>query len=173
MLTAIVCPNCSEQGKIPDKFLNVRIKCKKCGKAFVANASPPEKEAAPAVAAPALPPVTVRKPGDIEVEGLEESAWTLAHESPSEVISTHQDPEPKRFAELAHADPSASSTDRKVYKLITTKDPYFKGKFELGNLEGALIHYAAQGWIVRSMGHPTLQGFSGGPKEELIIILER
>ena len=173
MLTSISCPNCSEQGKLQEKFLHSRIKCKKCGKTFIPKESQSEKVVPKVDLAPQTPPAAARKPGDIEVEGLEDSAWTVHPEPSSDSIATHPTHETKPRVEVGTAEASSAFTNCKAYKVMTTKDPYFNKQFDLSALEAALNHYSAQGWVVRSMGHPMLQGFSGGPKEELIIILER
>ena len=57
--------------------------------------------------------------------------------------------------------------------MLTQKDRFFEGKFELSRLETALNHYAAQGWVVRAMATPLVTGFSGGPREEIVVLLER
>ena len=57
--------------------------------------------------------------------------------------------------------------------MLTQKDRWFEGKFELAKLEEALNHYARQGWSVRAMATPLVTGFSGGPREEIVVLLER
>ena len=174
MLTTVSCPNCREQGQLHDRFLNARIKCKKCGKTFVpADVLSGKPPSAIDTAVPKPATVSPRKPGDIEVEGLEESAWTIHHEPHAEVIETPPPLEPTHHPVYDASEALSNSPRAKSYKVLTTKDPFFKGKFELTSLEGALNYYAGQGWVVRSMGHPMIQGFSGAPKEELIILLER
>ena len=59
------------------------------------------------------------------------------------------------------------------YKVLTQKDKWFDGKFDLSRLEAALNHYAGQGWTVRAMATPHVVGFSGGPREEIVVLMER
>lgn len=96
-------------------------------------------------------------------------------------------PEPSRI-ELDHAtngaagphpeppDPApapAPGAPAREYKVLTQKDKWFDGKFDLTRLEGALNHYAGLGWTVRAMSTPHIMGFSGGPREEIVVLLER
>ena len=64
-------------------------------------------------------------------------------------------------------------TDVKEYKLLTQKDKWFEGKFDLPRLEEAINHYAHRGWKVRAMTTAQVAGFSGGVKEELVVLMER
>ena len=59
------------------------------------------------------------------------------------------------------------------YKVLTQKDRWFDGKFDLSRLEAALNHYAGLGWTVRAMSTPHVMGFSGGPREEIVVLMER
>ncbi len=69
--------------------------------------------------------------------------------------------------------PEPAETPRRHYKVLTQKDRYFEGKFDLARLEEALNHYAGEGWVVRAMATPHVTGFSGGPREEIVVLLER
>jgi hypothetical protein len=65
------------------------------------------------------------------------------------------------------------ATGLKEYKVLTSKDKIFDGKFDLGRLEEALNHFAREGWIVKAMSNPQVKNFTGGMQEEIVIILER
>ena len=175
----VTCPSCGEKGKIPGTFIGTRIKCKMCGNAFLVTppaAKTPAVAAAAAVAAPHVPaPVTSRGGNEIAVEGLDDSAW-----SATPVAAAEQDPD----LEHEHHDEATSSftasqapghvgTGVKQYKLLTPKDKYFEGKFDLDRLEQALNHLARDGWVVKAMSLPHVAGFSGGEREQLIVLLER
>ena len=56
---------------------------------------------------------------------------------------------------------------------MTPKNQCFEGKFDLARLEGALNTLARQGWIVKSMALAQVNGFAGGPREDLVVLLER
>jgi len=64
-------------------------------------------------------------------------------------------------------------TDVREYKLLTQKDKWFEGKFDLPRLEEAINHYAQRGWKVQAMTTAQVLGFSGGVKEELVVLMER
>jgi hypothetical protein len=121
--------------------------------------------ATPAAAVPA------RKPqGDeIVVDGLDDSAWG----SPSSPTDPPHEELPTTFDPSLHgaaAVPAARVV--KQYKLLTPRDRYFEGKFDLARLEEALNHFARDGWAVRGMATPHVMGFQG-EKEELVVLLER
>ena len=59
------------------------------------------------------------------------------------------------------------------YKLLTSRDKYFEGKFDLPRLEEALNHYGRKGWTVKAMSTPHLKGFSGALEETIVVLLER
>ena len=50
------------------------------------------------------------------------------------------------------------------YKVLTAKDKYFDGKFDLTRLEEALNHFGRQGWTSRSMSTPHVKGFTGSAR---------
>src|SRR5690242_1351548 len=107
----VACPGCGERGKIPANLAGVRIKCKKCGKAFHVAANS-EKHAAPVA-----PP-----PQGIAVEGLDAEAWSLAPEQPTQAhavaTSEHQaEPSPASEAFTVHHEGPF-----KEYKLLTSRD---------------------------------------------------
>lgn len=158
-MTSVACPSCGEKGNLPDHLIGKRIRCHKCGKGFNAGSTTVEP-AKPALAAD----------GTIDVDGLDASTWAASAVAEADA-PTHPDPLPA-FVALP---PSGEIpvVAGKQYKVLTQKDRWFEGKFELAKLEDALNHYARQGWSVRAMSTPLVTGFSGGPREEIVILLER
>src|SRR5689334_105840 len=75
----ITCPSCGEKGKIPPTMIGKRIKCAKCGNAFlVAPPAPKVAASPPETAAVATPTPSVARVGtgdEIQVDGLDASAW--------------------------------------------------------------------------------------------------
>jgi hypothetical protein len=154
-MTPVACPSCGEKGSLPDHLIGKKIRCQKCGKSFSAGATSVE----PAKPAPA--------DGTIDVDGLDPSTWTAtAAEAPA-----HPEPLPAFVASPPSGEIPVGSG--KQYKVLTQRDRWFAGQFELAKLEDALNHYARQGWTVRAMSTPHVTGFSGGPREEIVILLER
>ena len=156
-MVSIACPSCGSQGKVPDQILGKKIKCQVCGVSFQAD---PAKAEAPR--------------GDtIEVEGLDATSWvaTAAHAAGHGRGPAHDG------AGMSPVAPSSNPPDAggalRQYKVLTQKDKWFEGKFDLCRLEEALNHYAGQGWAVRAMSTPHVMGFSGGPREEIVVLLER
>jgi uncharacterized protein DUF4177 len=176
-MPSVVCPTCGEKGRIPSHFIGIRIKCKMCGNSFLVTPPVSAKASAPAEAAATPAAQPVGNPGDIAVEGLDASAWSAAEAAPAVATAEHHEHEPEHehdeAASAFTATPSTDGTARKVYKLLTPRDPWFEGKFDIGRMEEALNHYARQGWIARSMATPHVTTFSGGTREELVILLER
>lgn len=68
--------------------------------------------------------------------------------------------------------PSATSSGKKEYKVLSQKDKWYSGKFDPELLEKALNDYAEMGYQVICSTTATIQGFAGA-REEMIIILER
>lgn len=183
-MPTLICPTCKKTDKVPDKYIGARLKCKVCGTSILVTAqgaeAVPVTAPAAAAAAPAAAPVAAAKSGThaafsgIEVEGLDSTAWSAVPEPPPGVAA--ETPEQTRHDSAVRID-STPATERppgtKEYKLLTPRDRCFEGKFELSRLEEALNAYARQGWIVRSMVTPLVPGFTGGPKEELVVLLER
>lgn len=172
----ISCPSCGERGKIPTNLVGARIKCKKCGNAFhvVDPAKAPVAAGVASGTATAVhgpPPVFE----GIAVEGLDASAWSLAPDP-----SSHAMPVAPALAPAAEpsstpaapAEPAAAGPARE-YKLLTSRDRYFEGKFDLARLEEALNHYARQGWVAKSMCLPHIKNFQGAMQEEVVVLLER
>ena len=59
------------------------------------------------------------------------------------------------------------------YKLLTSRDKYFDGKFDLARLEDALNHFARLGWVAKSMSIPHVKGYTGAVEEVIVVLLER
>ncbi len=112
------------------------------------------------------------KPNDgIVVEGIDDATWSTT--APSDETSAEASPEGQTDHAPAFTSEGYVPEGTKQYKLLTQKDKFFAGKFEIGRLEDAINHYARQGWIVRGLATPLVTGFSGGPKEEIVVLLER
>jgi hypothetical protein len=171
----VACPSCGERGKIPPSLLGSRIKCKKCGLSF--NVAPATARAT-ASAGPTgvgTAAVTVGSASEgIAVEGLDAGAWTAPDE--------HHDAlkmQPEDYHASAEATDGTSmfvaheATGLKEYKILTSKDKIFDGKFDLGRLEEALNHFAREGWVVKAMSNPQVKNFTGGMQEEIVVVLER
>jgi hypothetical protein len=169
----ISCPSCGERGKIPANMIGARIKCKKCGNAFQV-ADPSKAPAAVAVPAGAPPQAQPSSFEGIAVEGLDQSAWSLAPESSHAMPhagAAAAEPSPAATAES----PPAAGPDgpTREYKLLTSRDKFFAGQFDLSRLEEAINHYARQGWVARSMCLPHIKNFQGAMQEEIVVLLER
>jgi hypothetical protein len=170
-MPTVTCPSCGERGKIPPTLVGARIKCKKCSVSFLV--SPPAAKPA-AGQAPALSAAVVEGAGGIEVEGLDASSWTLSTEV-GDALKAEATADPDIRTEVSSAFVAAgpSSAGSREYKVLTPKDKYFDGKFEVTRLEDALNHYGRQGWIVKAMSTPHVKGFSGINEEWIIVLLER
>ncbi|HEV3164924.1 MAG TPA: DUF4177 domain-containing protein [Isosphaeraceae bacterium] len=177
----VTCPFCQEKGRIPDSFIGKRIKCGKCDNRFLVT-PPPPKGAAAAAAAPtpanaalapaAGPPVAVRGGHEIAIEGMDEQSWQAANINVT-VAEAEQGHDPEAKGVFTAAPPSDHAADLKEYKLLTQKDKWFEGKFDLSRLEEAINFYAHQGWKVKTMTPAQVKGFTGGIQEELVVLLER
>lgn len=185
----VTCPFCKEEGRIPKTFIGKQIKCSKCKNHFVVTA-PPAKAAvaaapgADAKAVAAAAASTPRQESDeIAIEGMDGSSWESLAVSPA--VETSGSPmasdgtftaAPSDAAAPAMMTAQAAapvSSGTRQYKLLTQKDKFFEGKFELPKLEDAVNHYARDGWCVKAMTSALVHGFSGGPREEIVILLER
>jgi hypothetical protein len=168
-MPSVTCPTCGERGKITPNLIGARIKCKKCGVSF--QISPPAAKPTPAAATAGLT-ARAESPSGIEVEGLDASAWSLSTETG---VALHAEAVPDRpaAAESSFAPAVEHPHGAHEYKLLTPKDKYFDGKFELSRLEDALNHYGRQGWIVKAMSAPHVKGFSGAMEEWIVVVLER
>lgn len=152
----VTCPSCGERGKISTQFIGARIKCRKCGVSFLV--------AAPAGKATAGSSPVEESYEGIKVEGLDSTAWVLPTEAP--VSATTLTPG-------AEAISHSPAERHREYKLLTQRDKFFEGKFDLARLEEALNHYAQEGWVARTMVTPQVKGFSGTSQEEIVVLLER
>jgi hypothetical protein len=173
----VTCPSCGERGKIPPTLIGARIKCKKCGLAF--NVAPPTAKAAAPAAGTGATAVAVAEPAaaaseGIAIEGLDDSSWAVAHEtSDSLKPPSEQEVAAHETAETGAKFVAHEGTGFKEYKLLTSRDKIFDGKFDLGRLEEALNYYARQGWVAKAMSTPHVKNFTGVMVEELIVLLER
>jgi len=181
----VTCPTCGERGKIPSELIGHRIKCRKCGLSF--QVSPPTAKAAVGAgvgaaatvgaAAPAGPSAVVEAHG-IEVEGLDASAWALPTEAAAAIGAAHTEaPRPAAAAPsesgAAHEPGFSMSGAGREYKLLTSRDKMFDGKFDLARLEEALNHFAHQGWVAKTMSVPHFKGYTGAMEEVIVVLLER
>jgi hypothetical protein len=178
----VACPSCGERGKIPTSLVGQRIKCKKCGQAFNVVAPPGKAAAAAPAQAPALDPAPAAAMAaapaahdGIAVEGLDASAWSLAPDQPSTLSAVAA---PERPAEAQAAPSSGTFTVHhdgpiKEYKLLTSRDKVFEGKFDMARLEEAINHLAKQGWVAKSMCLPHMKNFQGAMQEEVVVLMER
>jgi hypothetical protein len=178
----IACPSCGERGKIPAGLVGARIKCKKCGGAFQVVA--PAKAAAVGAAASSSAASASASSKDYEgiaVEGLDAAAWSLAPDQTSHVLPAvpHHDPPPPSSTSMPttaaaeHPPDGEAPTSAREYKLLTSKDRIFEGKFDLTRLEDAINHYARLGWVAKSMCLPHVKNFQGNMQEEVVVLLER
>jgi hypothetical protein len=175
-MPSVTCPSCGERGKIPASLIGARIKCKKCGVSFLISPQAPKATGAPAPAVPAAG--VVAGPGGIEVEGLEASSWGVSTDAGAAIsaeATADATAEPENRAEPSSAFVPAgpSHSGPREYKLLTPKDKFFGGMFELPRLEEALNHYARQGWVVKAVATPHVKGFSGALEEWVTVLLER
>lgn len=179
----VTCPTCGERGKIPSSLIGVRIKCRKCGLSFLV--SPPAGKAAVGADgaaghhASAGPSAAVEAHG-IEVEGLDASAWALPTEAAAALAAMPPPAKPSSSRPVADSEaasvpvsPAPASTAAREYKLLTARDKYFDGKFDLARMEEALNHFARLGWIAKGMAIPHFKGYTGAMEEVLVVLLER
>jgi hypothetical protein len=170
-MPSVTCPTCGERGKIPPTLIGARIKCKKCGNSF--TVSPPA--AKEPVVTMSLSSPAVDDAHGIAVEGLDASSWSLATEpgpavkgEPTATIEPDQRPDASAFSAAG-----ASVQGTREYKLLTPKDKFFDGKFDLSRLEEALNHFSRQGWVVKAVSTPHVKNFSGVLEETVVVLLER
>ena len=108
------------------------------------------------------------------MEGLDAASWT-APDDHGDILKAHPDAD---HASAEATDGTSKfvaheATGLKEYKILTSKDKIFDGKFDLGRLEEALNHFAHEGWVVKAMSNPQVKNFTGGMQEEIVIVLER
>ncbi len=178
----VSCPTCGERGKIPTGLIGVRIKCKQCGLSFLV--APPATKAVGAATAAAPSPAAMAAAGPsaaveahgIEVEGLDASSWAVPTET-AMALKAETDhaahahaPEPQAAPTFVAVAPPAGARE---YKILTPRDKFFDGKFDLSRLEEALNHFSRQGWVAKSMLTPHIKGFTGALEETIVVLLER
>jgi hypothetical protein len=171
-----------QEGQVPDSFLGRRIKCSKCGGRFLvtglaSSPAPPGAKALQAGADGGGSSAHSSSPPTFEgivVEGFE-GGWSEMQDG-----ATIEEPaEPAREARAPSFGSSLGVTGLmrpegvKEYKLLTPKDKVFDNKFDLARLEEVINAYALNGWTVRSMTTAQVTAFSGGVREELLVLLER
>ncbi len=166
----VACPNCAERGKIALNMVGARIKCRKCGTSFTVS-PPTTSESDPA---PGGDKAAITYEG-IEVEGLDSTSWSAPTESKLPLSPASPAEAVAQAAEASSAFIAASPPTGpfKQYKILTTKDRFFDGKFDLARLEEALNHYAREGWVAKGISTPQIKGFTGVFAEELVVLLER
>jgi len=178
----VTCPTCGERGKIPSSLIGARIKCRKCGLSFQVSAPTAKAVGAGAAAAAAgaatgavTGPTAAVETHGIEVEGLDASSWAL----PTETAMALKATDAEHVADVGHeptpafAPAPSSPSGTREYKLLTSRDKYFGGLFDMGRLEEAINHYARQGWVAKDISLPHLKGFSGALEETVVVLLER
>jgi Domain of unknown function (DUF4177) len=189
-MTPVSCPSCGEKGNIPDHLLGKKIRCQKCSTSFEAGAklaprptlahahthtptqSPIHPSSPPAVSEAA------KSTGDsIEVDGLDAESWASTAVAVAVAVETLVPPQSHHelmpaFTASPH-EPEHAEVVVRQYKVLYSKDRWFEGKYEFARLEDALNFYARQGWVVKAMATPHVTGFSGGPREELVVLMER
>jgi hypothetical protein len=148
-----------------------RIKCRKCGISF--QVSPPAPKATAGLAT-SFPAAVVEGAEGIEVEGLDASAWSLSTDV-GVALKAEATTEPDMRGDplSAFAPAGGASAGTHEYKLLTPKDKFFDGKFDLTRLEEALNHFGKRGWTVKAMSTPHIKGFSGALEETIVVLLER
>jgi hypothetical protein len=186
----VTCPTCGERGKIPPNLVGARIKCRKCGLGFQV-AAPAAKSGAVVSAGSTSPgggsvPSAVAEPlHGIEVEGLDASSWVVPTETAAILkgeagsaaapaaapVAADQAGRVESAPAFVAAEPGAPGA--REYKLLTSRDKIFEGKFDLARLEEALNLYAKQGWTAKSMLAPHVKNFTGVFEEVIVVLLER
>ena len=135
--------------------------------------APPAAKAV-AAAASTSSSVAAHTPEGIQVEGLDESTWSLSTETGVTLqAEAKPDPGPGQHDSSAHVETPSAPMEVRQYKLLTPKDKYFDGKFDLARLEEALNHFAKQGWTVKAMTLPHIKGYGGVTEETVVVLLER
>jgi hypothetical protein len=130
--------------------------------------------------AAALGPSAAVELHGIEVEGLDAGAWAVPAEAGAMVAAMPSGAEIAMPAAVAES-PGASATQQaaskpaaaREYKLLTSRDKCFEGKFDLARMEEALNNLAHQGWVAKAMTIPHLKGFTGALEEVVVVLLER
>jgi hypothetical protein len=168
-MPTVICPSCGEKGKIPPNLIGARIKCRICGVSF--NVAPdPIRARDPQTQTSAATPASE----GIAVEGLDESAWTVSNESVVTLeADVAPDPGPPPAIFRGVESPVISAAEIRQYKILTSKDKVFEGKFDVQRLEDVINDHARRGWTVKSMSAPHLKGYGGVVEEVIVVLLER
>lgn len=184
----VACPSCFERGAISAEHVGTRIKCRKCGQTFrvavpaqKAATTAPQAHAAVSAAttvAPQAAPSSATLEG-IAVEGLND-AWTAAPASAegapaAPVVAAEPVAAPASITPSAAPSPGVAPRGGacKEYKLLSSRDKIFEGKFELPRMEEILNQMAREGWTAKSMCLPHTKNFQGVVQEEVVVLLER
>src|SRR5438105_9294948 len=147
----VTCPTCGERGKIPSSLIGARIKCRKCGLSF--QVSPPTTKgagvgaagpaaagapAAGATSAATAGPTAVVEAQGIEVEGLDASSWALPTETAMALKATDAEHAAGHEPAPSFVPAQPSPAGAREYKILSSRDKYFGGLFDLARLEEAL-----------------------------------
>jgi hypothetical protein len=174
----VTCPSCGEKGKIPPQYIGTRIKCKKCGNAFLVTAPAP-KAATPGAEGPATPSAAAAQvqhgTGDhIAVEGLDDAAWEAAPTAPADHHApAHEHHDEATSAFTAHSEAQHEPGAVKQYRFLSSKDHFFDStRYDLETIEQALNQYAKQGWVAKAIAttHVIIRGIE---KDQLVVLMER
>jgi hypothetical protein len=171
----VTCPTCGERGKIPPNLVGARIKCRKCGLSFmVAGPTATAKSGASAPGSASLPQAVAEPLQGIEVEGLDASSWAVPTDTSANLkVEAVAEPATRPEAGPAFVAAEPAHATAREFKLLTSRDKIFDGKFDLARLEEALNHFGRQGWSVKAMSTPHMKNFSGVLEEMIVVVLER
>jgi hypothetical protein len=129
--------------------------------------------------ATAGPSATVEAHG-IEVEGLDASAWSVPTDAaPAVVVMPSSADVPATGlgadSEVGSAPaPAASMSARaREYKILSSRDKCFEGKFDLARMEDVLNQLGRHGWAGKAMTTTHLKGYTGALEEVIVVLLER
>lgn len=166
----VACPSCGERGAISAEQVGARVKCRKCGQAFRVT-SPAQKAAAAAAPQPAPPSTTLE---GIVVEGLDDAWATPSAPDPAAPVSVptaaaavEPPPAPRPLPTPPRGGPF------REYRLLSSRDKIFEGKFDLPRMEEIINQMALEGWVAKTMCLPHTKNFQGVVQEEVVVLLER
>lgn len=176
----VACPSCGERGGISAEQVGIRIKCRKCGQAFRV-AGPAPKVAAGSPRAPEAAPSADPSPTTLDgivVDGLDD-AWTAAPPSTepapssSPAITAEAPPAAAALTTEPRPAPAPHGGSHKEYKLLSSRDKIFEGRFDLPRMEEVINQLAREGWTAKTMCLPHIKNFQGVLQEEVVVLLER
>lgn len=175
----VACPSCGERGGISAEQVGMRIKCRKCGQAFrVAGAAPKVAAGSPRLSegAPGVDPSPSTMEG-IVVDGLDD-AWTSASTPteaapPSSIALAVESPPTPSPAAVPQPALAPRDGPHKEYKLLSSRDKVFEGRFDFSRMEEIINQMAREGWTAKSMCLPHIKNFQGVMQEEVVVLLER